>query len=117
MSKFIFIFLGLNVSALPMPLKYSNPSYSNSKSSPVSVSFERAKDELIARFQIASNAIHAKEKLEAGEYPYDFDVVEVFVTADQSALPRYFEFEVSPHNQGLQVNVIKPRQEFHFGVK
>lgn len=97
------------------PLAFSNPR--SSEAPPAQVSFEVESQLLIARFQVSAKSIFGKKDLGPKEYPYDFDVVEVFVTNSSDAKPKYFEFEVTPYNQGLQVNVIDPRQEFYFGVK
>jgi hypothetical protein len=98
-------------------LLFSNPRQSGAVPAPVSVAFIRDGDALIARFWVKTSRIAAKPQLEHGEYPYEHDVVELFVRNSRSPAPGYFEFEVSPYNQSLQVNVIEPRQEYYFGVK
>lgn len=42
------------------------------------------------------------KKLSPGEYPYQFDVVEIFVGVRGSSYP-YYEFELSPYNESFQV--------------
>jgi Carbohydrate-binding family 9 len=73
-----------------------------------------ADDALTVRFVVATPSLNAKRILGKGKYPYDFDVVEVFLTFSESGFP-YFEFEVSPFNQTLQVRIVSAR-EHHEGV-
>ena len=96
-------------------LIYSNPKQSGS--APVKVSFALDGGVFTARFTVTSPSIFGKTELAPKEFPFDFDVVEVFVTGSEENKPKYFEFECTPYNQGLQVNVIEPRREFYFGVK
>jgi hypothetical protein len=67
---------------------------------------------LIARFAVSAPSLNARKVLSPGEYPYQFDVVELFVTFSDSGFP-YFEFEVSPYNQTFQVRIVgaKDHQE------
>jgi hypothetical protein len=99
----------------PMPLRFSNPA--QSAPSPVTVQMSIQGELLVAQFQVAAEEIFAKKDLGPTNYPYEFDVVELFVTCSDASKPPYFEYEVSPFNQSLQVNVITPRQEYYFGVK
>jgi hypothetical protein len=101
----------------PTPLLYANPRQSDKTAAPVTVTLARDGDALVAFFNIAATAIVARPQLAHDEYPYDFDVVEVFVRNAKSNQPGYFEFEVSPYNQSLQVNIIEPRQQYCFGIK
>jgi hypothetical protein len=81
---------------------------------PVQVQASLADDSLIARFSVSTPSLNAKKVLGRGEYPYQFDVVELFVTFSDSGFP-YFEFEVSPYNQTFQVRIVSTR-EHHEGV-
>jgi hypothetical protein len=81
---------------------------------PVSVTATVTDDILTARFTVATPLLNAKTVLATGEYPYQFDVVELFVTFSDSGFP-YFEFEVSPYNQTLQVRIATGK-EHHDGV-
>src|SRR5262249_37600492 len=101
----------------PRQLKFSNPPQSPSSAVPVTVTFALEGDSLLAHFKVTAADIYAKAQLPRDEYPYDFDVVEVFVRNAKSDDPTYYEFEVSPYNQSLQVNVVEPRQQYLFGVK
>jgi hypothetical protein len=76
---------------------------------PVQVNVALAEDMLTARFAIAAPSLNAKKILGPKEYPYMFDVVELFVTFSESGFP-YYEFEVSPYNQKFQVKILGARQ-------
>ena len=105
------------IASPPLALGYSNPKQSASTPAPVTVSLVRRDDTLVATFKITTRSIVAKPQLAHNEYPYQYDVVEIFVRNAKSESPGYYEFEVSPYNQGLQVNIVKPRQEYYFGVQ
>jgi len=60
---------------------------------PVQVRTSLADGALIASFSVASPTMNAKKTLTPGEHPYQFDVVELFVTFSDTEFP-YFEFEV-----------------------
>jgi hypothetical protein len=101
----------------PAQLKFSNPPQHGDTAVPVAVAFAIEGDSLLARFKVSATDIYAKRELARDEYPYEFDVVELFIRNASSADPTYYEFEVSPYNQSLQVNVVEPRRQYHFGVK
>jgi hypothetical protein len=82
---------------------------------PVRVQASLAGDALIARFSVTAPSLNAKKVLGPKEYPYQFDVVELFVTFSESGFP-YFEFEVSPYNQIFQVRIVGAK-EHHEGVE
>jgi len=81
---------------------------------PVQASAALADDVLTARFAVSTPLLNAKKILGPGEYPYQFDVVELFATFSDSGFP-YFEFEVSPFNQTFQVRIVSAK-EHHEGV-
>ena len=81
---------------------------------PVQVHTSLADGALIARFAVTSPSINAKKILAPNEHPYEFDVVELFLTFSDGGFP-YFEFEVSPYNQTLQVRIVS-KQEHREGV-
>ena len=81
---------------------------------PVEVHAALAGDTLITRFSVSTPSLNAKKVLASGEYPYQFDVVELFVTFSDSGFP-YYEFEVSPYNQTFQVRILSDK-EHHEGV-
>jgi hypothetical protein len=76
---------------------------------PVEAHVSLADDALIASFSVSTPSLNAKKVLAQGEYPYQYDVVELFVTFSDSGFP-YYEFEVSPYNQTFQVRIISAKQ-------
>jgi hypothetical protein len=82
---------------------------------PVQVSASLAGDILTAGFSVSSPSLNARKVLGPGQYPYMFDVVELFVTFSETGFP-YFEFEVSPYNQTFQVKIPGQGQPFQEGV-
>jgi len=99
------------------PLAYSNPQQSRAAPTPVTVTLALDDHSLTVHFKVTCAKIFAREQLAHGEYPYEYDVVELFVANANLVDHGYYEFEVSPYNQSLQVNVVKPREEYYFGVK
>jgi hypothetical protein len=81
---------------------------------PVQVHASVTEDALVTRFSVSAPSLKAKKVLGLGEYPYQFDVVELFVTFSETGFP-YFEFEVSPYNQTFQVRIVSAK-EHHEGV-
>jgi hypothetical protein len=84
---------------------------------PIQVQFELQGDILVASFEVIAKELNVKDPLLAGEYPYQFDVVEVFVAvgATASNYP-YYEFEVTPLNQTLQVFLTRDEKGKHHGT-
>jgi hypothetical protein len=76
---------------------------------PVQVHASLVDDALIARFSVSAPSLNAKKVLGPKEHPYQFDVVELFVTFSEGGFP-YYEFEVSPYNQTLQVRIVSAKQ-------
>src|ERR1700744_2022963 len=72
---------------------------------PVQVRASLADDTLIASYSVATSALNAIKVLGPTQYPYMFDVVELFVTFSETGFP-YYEFEVSPFNQTFQVRIV-----------
>jgi hypothetical protein len=71
---------------------------------PVQVKAALADDILTVSYSVTA-PLNAKKVLGPRKHPYDFDVVELFVTFSESGFP-YFEFEVSPLNQTFQVRIV-----------
>jgi hypothetical protein len=82
---------------------------------PVQVKVSLADDTLTANYSVSAPSLNARKILGPRKYPYDFDVVELFVTFSESGFP-YYEFEVSPYNQTFQVRIISHTQPFQEGV-
>jgi len=72
---------------------------------PVQAKASLADDALTVRFAVSTPSLNAKKVLGRKEYPYQSDVVELFVTFSDTGYP-YFEFEVSPFNQTFQVRIV-----------
>jgi hypothetical protein len=71
---------------------------------PVEVNASLADDILTVSYSVTA-PLNAVKVLGLKQYPYMFDVVELFVTFSDTGFP-YFEFDVSPFNQTLQVNIV-----------
>jgi hypothetical protein len=80
---------------------------------PVQARVSLAGDILTATFSVSA-PLNARKTLGPKEYPYMFDVVEVFVALSETGFP-YYEFEVSPFNQSFQVKIAKGKP-FQDGV-
>ena len=82
---------------------------------PARVHFTLEGSILVASFEVLAPKIFAKNPLPPGEFPYEYDVVEVFfaVNGSQDNYP-YYEFEVSPYNQTFEVLVELRNGEKHF---
>jgi hypothetical protein len=72
---------------------------------PVQAKASLAEDTLTVRYSVSSPSLNARKVLGPQQHPYDFDVVELFVTFSETGFP-YLEFEVSPFNQTFQVRII-----------
>ena len=80
---------------------------------PVQAKASLGDDILTVRYSVSSPSLNARKVLGPRQFPYMFDVVELFVTFSETGFP-YFEFEVSPFNQPFQVKIPgggRPRQE------
>ncbi len=71
---------------------------------PVQVKVLLADDTLTVSYSVTA-PLNVRKVLGSKQYPYMFDVVELFVTFSETGFP-YFEFEVSPFNQTLQVRIV-----------
>ena len=76
---------------------------------PVQVKAALADDTLTVNYAVTSPSLNARKVLGPGQYPYMFDVVELFVMFSETGFP-YFEFEVSPYNQNFQVRILTHAQ-------
>ena len=91
-------------SALACDLSLVAPAMSVLKK-PVEAKASLAGDILTVRFVVSSPSLNARKVLGPRQFPYMFDVVELFVTFSETGFP-YFEFEVSPFNQTFQVKIV-----------
>ena len=89
--------------ALACDLSLVSPAKSVLKK-PVQVKASLADDTLTVSYSVTA-PLHAVKVLGPKQYPYMFDVVELFVTFSETGFP-YYEFEVSPFNQTFQVRIV-----------
>jgi hypothetical protein len=94
--------------ALACELSLVTPAKSVLKN-PVQAKVSLADDTLTASYSVSAPSLNAREVLGPQEFPYMFDVVELFVTFSETGFP-YFEFEVSPYNQTFQVKIVSRAQ-------
>ncbi len=64
-----------------------------------------------ASFEVKTHDINAKPILGPKEYPYMYDVVEVFISSSAKGYP-YFEIELSPFDQTFEVKIVDPHHPF-----
>ena len=100
------LLLGGFVHAAPLQLVF--PAKSTLRS-PVDVTFKIEGEVLIARFATRVKNLYVKKQFEAGDYPYKFDVVELFLAVGDEVYP-YYEFELTPLGQTLQVKIESARK-------
>jgi hypothetical protein len=81
---------------------------------PVQVKASLADDTLTVSYSVTA-PLNATRVLGPKQYPYMFDVVELFVTFSETGFP-YFEFEVSPFNQTFQVKIPGAGRPYQEGV-
>lgn len=84
---------------------------------PVSVEFKIEDEHLAARFEVRNDDVFGKEVLAPGEFPYQFDVVEVFVSVSDEPPYPYYEFELTPFEQTYQVKVPAAKTAFLGGLE
>lgn len=89
---------------------------------PVDVQFQLEGDTLFAQFDVRSDEINAKPVLGPKEYPYQGDVVELFISVSDTTDPLpYYEFELSPFDNTFEVRVDSLRKAFaeglHMGIQ
>jgi hypothetical protein len=77
---------------------------------PAQVTFSLQGNTLHAHFDVKSPVLSGKKSFAHGDFPYMFDVTELFVSAEGGQ--PYYEFEVSPYNQTLQVKIIDLKHPF-----
>jgi len=82
---------------------------------PVHARASLADDTLTVGYSVSAPSLNAKKSLGPQQFPYMFDVVELFVTFSETGFP-YYEFEVSPFNQTFQVKIISHSQPFQEGI-
>lgn len=81
-------------------LKLVNPATSSLKN-PVQVHYELVHDTLNIHFKVNAPVMHKKDVYGADDYPFEFDVAEVFITTEDTGAKKfsYYEFELTPLGQ------------------
>ncbi len=89
----------------------------------VDTEFELQGEELIARYRVKNPPMHVNEELSEVEPQWglwEWDVVELFIALGRNEagepLP-YFEFQLSPLNQYLELKILQPRKEIDRSVR
>jgi hypothetical protein len=113
---FMILFMNLSGAHTTCTPKYEalnlelvNPASSTLRQ-PVQVHYDVQNGNLEVSFQVNSPVLHKKEVYGPNDYPFEFDVVEVFITAEDTSASRfsYYEFEVTPLGQvyDLRLDVV-----------
>jgi hypothetical protein len=103
----LLVIIAVLLTSLPAPacdLSLVAPAKSVLKQ-PVQVKASLANGTLTASFSVSAPALNARKVLDPQKHPYDYDVVELFLTFSETGFP-YYEFEVSPFNQTFQVRIV-----------
>jgi hypothetical protein len=83
--------------------------------SPVTVQFSLRGNLLLVHFEVKTREIFASRVLGPDEYPYQKDVVEVFVSVSGDATHTpYYEFELSPEENTFQVQITAENGKLKF---
>jgi len=103
--------------AQEIPLHLVYPATSELRD-PARVTLTLEGDRLKVHFAVKTPTINARKTLAPNQYPYQYDVVEVFVSASGTVthLP-YYEFELSPYNQSYQVKIVDLKKPFIDGIQ
>ena len=98
------IAIAADCTTAPTALHLSYPAKSNLVR-PAAVQFKLEGDVLHAHFEVKNRNINAKKVLAPNEFPYQHDVVELFLSVNGPANLPYFEFELSPYDQTFNVQI------------
>ena len=83
-------------------------------SQPVQVRYAIVDKDLHVSFQVNFPVLHKKDVYDSNDYPFQFDVAEVFITVDDpgSAKFSYYEFELTPLGQvyDLRLDVVNGKR-------
>lgn len=87
-------------------LNLVNPKKSKLKN-PVQVQWNMDEKNLIVHFDVNTPVQHEKKKFGQGDYPFNYDVVEVFVAVNdpKDKAYAYYEFEITPNKQRFDVKI------------
>lgn len=114
LALFLTLFAAADGLAQSCPLGLVYPAKS-ALGQPVQFQVQLENGLLKAHFEVRSATVFGKALLAPGEYPYMFDVVELFVSVGPGGLP-YYEFELTPNAQTLQVKIIDLHHPFMNGI-
>ncbi len=76
---------------------------------PIRVDTELNGNFLKVHFDVQAKEINGKPIFTAKDYPFQFDVVELFLAVGESTYP-YYEFEVTPFDQTFVVRIDSPKK-------
>lgn len=97
-----------------LSLQLVNPATSLLKN-PVEVHYELVHDTLNIHFKVHSPVLHKKDVYQADDYPFEFDVAEVFITTEDTKAKKfsYYEFELTPLGQvyDLRLDVVDGKRK------
>lgn len=83
-------------------------------SQPIKVEYAIVNDTLHVSFQVNSPVLHKKDVYDSNDYPFQYDVAEVFITVDDPKAKTfsYYEFEVTPLGQiyDLRLDVVNGKR-------
>jgi hypothetical protein len=86
----------------------------SSLAQPVQVRYAIVNQNLQVFFQVNSPVLHKKDVYNSNDYPFQYDVAEVFITADDTCSKTfsYYEFEVTPLGQvyDLRLDVVNGKR-------
>jgi hypothetical protein len=98
------------------PLHLVSPASTQLRES-VDVSFALVNGVLHAHFEVETHSLNVKPVFEQGDYPFQFDVVELFISVEGETVFPYYEFEVTPLNQTLQVQIPGGKKPYVTGIE
>lgn len=101
----LFIFLLTNYSMASTDLSLVTPVVNQMKvDHPVQIDIALNGSFLKISFEVTADEINSKPKFTPKDYPFQFDVVELFLSVGDDVYP-YYEFEISPHDQTFVVRI------------
>jgi hypothetical protein len=108
-------------------MKFSlKPHKSSPSSTHIHVSLQKRSHDLLVHFTVENTLSPWRTSERFGKDPaknwelWNFDVVEVFLQGRSHAHDMkspYLELQVSPHNQGFQLQILEPRKIFYTPLK
>lgn len=117
MKNWLFFLMLIPGTTFAQTLRLVAPTESTLRD-PVTVLFELNGTHLHVQFKVKAKVINAKPHLGDQEFPYQRDVVEIFISVEgnSDSLP-YYEFELSPLGQTFEVRVDDLRKPYATHLK